>query len=92
MDYPSIQEQMYNLAESATKIVISAAQGNDVFVDEETANKRMIICQSCPGDYFDHSKKRCKACGCWMEKKFKLTAMECPHNYWQTVTSAKEDV
>lgn len=47
---------------------------------EETANKRMAICESCPK--FLSSFKRCDICGCFMVIKTKLKDATCPDGLW----------
>ncbi len=48
--------------------------------DEETANKRLLICQSCPE--LIKLTKQCMKCGCFMSIKTKMEKATCPIGKW----------
>jgi hypothetical protein len=50
------------------------------WVDEDTANARMEICNGCPE--LIKLTKQCKECGCFMAVKTKLNAATCPIGKW----------
>jgi hypothetical protein len=50
------------------------------YTDNETAEKRFSICQSCPE--LLKLTKQCKKCGCFMAVKTKLLKAECPIGKW----------
>jgi hypothetical protein len=50
------------------------------YADEETANRRMAICEECPRLF--RATKQCKECGCLMNLKTKLAAAKCPIDKW----------
>ena len=41
---------------------------------------RYDICQACPS--FEHGRKRCRECGCFMMNKTALRAAKCPLKKW----------
>ena len=50
------------------------------YTDDETAVKRMDICESCPR--LLKATKQCKECGCFMALKTKLLHATCPLSKW----------
>jgi hypothetical protein len=59
------------------------------FVDDKTSEKRISVCENCPGNKFRYLSRQCKVCGCFMDVKTKIkklpltgTVIECPENYW----------
>ena len=50
------------------------------YADEETANRRMAICEQCPR--LLKTTKQCKECGCFMALKTKLQNATCPIGKW----------
>jgi anaerobic ribonucleoside-triphosphate reductase len=48
--------------------------------DNETATKRIEICNSC--EYLSTTTKRCQKCGCFMFAKTKLLFAQCPIDKW----------
>ena len=46
----------------------------DTYID------RLTICKSC--NYFDNEKWTCKICGCYLDKKAKMSTENCPENKW----------
>jgi len=50
------------------------------YIDDETASKRMDICEACPR--LLNPTKQCKECGCFMVLKTKLKGAVCPIGKW----------
>lgn len=50
------------------------------YSDEDTARKRMEICNQCPR--LMTVTKQCKECGCFMVLKTKLKEASCPIGKW----------
>jgi hypothetical protein len=50
------------------------------YTDEDTARKRMDICEVCPR--LLKTTHQCKECGCFMKMKTKLKNAECPLGKW----------
>jgi hypothetical protein len=50
------------------------------YTDEETARKRMDICEVCPR--LLKPTYQCKECGCFMKVKTKLEHATCPIGKW----------
>ena len=50
------------------------------YVSDEDANKRFLICQSCPE--LIKLTNQCKKCGCLMKAKTKLKKSSCPIGKW----------
>ena len=48
---------------------------------KKKADDRLTICKSC--DRFDHEKKQCKECMCFMEFKTLIPNVECPIGKWK---------
>lgn len=55
----------------------SARQG--ILADQETAVKRITICNTC--DQLT-SLRNCRKCGCFVDAKTKLLDTSCPLNKW----------
>lgn len=53
---------------------------DSIFVDEELANTRLDICNSC--DYLYAPTKSCTKCGCFVVAKTKLKQQKCPIDKW----------
>ncbi len=49
-------------------------------VSEDTLNKRLDICKSCPN--LIQLTNQCKKCGCFMNAKAKYEAAKCPIEKW----------
>lgn len=52
--------------------------GNLQFVDSQTKNQRMDICNSCEARKLNF----CSVCGCYLPAKTKLKKSECPMELW----------
>ena len=50
------------------------------FVDKETQENRLAICESC--DQYTKLLSQCKQCGCIMTAKVKLGFAKCPIGKW----------
>ena len=50
-------------------------------VDEDTAKKRIEICEDCPMNQLTKIRQ-CKKCWCFMDVKTKLEGMKCDLNFW----------
>ena len=48
--------------------------------DEETAAKRLEICQGC--EFFRQVAQTCRKCGCFMKLKTTLANAKCPVGKW----------
>lgn len=49
------------------------------YIDEETSNNRLSICEQC--EHFT-AVKSCTECGCFMPVKTRLTEARCPVGKW----------
>lgn len=76
--FPSIWEMAKNLAGSMVDFTLSGFS----LAPEEVYQERLSICQSCEF-YVD---KRCLKCGCQMDIKAKISAVECPIKKWLVYT------
>jgi hypothetical protein len=82
-DYPDFWEQMKGFAEFTGKQLKEVSKPNNegsIFVDKETQDKRMSICEGC--SFFDKSQTRCRQCGCFMTVKTKFRTVQCPLKFW----------
>lgn len=50
------------------------------YIDEESANARLEICEVCPS--LLKLTHQCKECGCFMKLKVKLATATCPLSKW----------
>lgn len=41
---------------------------------------RLILCKEC--EHFSNTKWTCKKCGCFLDKKAKMSTEKCPNNKW----------
>jgi len=79
---------MSRLEQAKTIIgAISASLKNkSIITDEETAQKRLAICESC--EYLTVKERRsiaywyCAVCGCGYRKKIALSGSKCPQGKW----------
>ena len=52
-------------------------------VTHEQYYDRLAICRGCP--FFDHAKKRCTDCGCFVKVKAKFKSEDCPQDFWEKI-------
>jgi hypothetical protein len=79
-EFPSGADQLKSITKLIQDVIFDAVKGNDIFVEEETQNNRIGICNSC--ERFDTESRRCKECGCFMDQKVPYSASTCPLNKW----------
>ena len=79
-DMPGLAEQGRNLVDLMKDVGGDIFAGQDIFVDQLEQQRRYDICQACPS--FEHSRKRCRECGCFMMNKTALRAAKCPLKKW----------
>ena len=80
-EYPPWWKQLKNVSEYGLKLMHHAVtHGMEIYADEEVIEKRKGICLGC--EKYDPEQIRCKACGCWLEKKWKLALDECELEKW----------
>ena len=79
-DMPGLAEQGRNLVNLMKDVGDDIFAGQDIFVDQLEQQRRYDICQACPS--FEHSRKRCRECGCFMMNKTALRAAKCPLKKW----------
>ena len=75
---PSLAEMGKNLMQTAVDTVKSVAAGDGATAQEEQANTRLKICESC--EFYQNT--RCTKCGCYMAVKTHLKAASCPVGKW----------
>lgn len=80
---PSFKDMMKNLAGTMKDVAVGAVQGQGVFVDEPTYERRMSLCHGC--EFFIQDDKRCTKCGCFMEAKTRLKKAFCPVHKWEAM-------
>jgi hypothetical protein len=47
---------------------------------EDIKNERLAICDTC--EFFKHSTRQCRKCGCFMDLKSRLDKANCPMKKW----------
>ena len=77
---PGLAEQGRNLVNLMKDVGEDIFAGQDIFVEQFEQKRRYDICQACPS--FEHSRKRCRECGCFMMNKTALRASKCPLKKW----------
>ncbi len=77
---PGLAEQGRNLVNLMKDVGEDIFAGQDIFVEQFEQKRRYDICQACPS--FEHSRKRCRECGCFMMNKTALRAAKCPLKKW----------
>jgi hypothetical protein len=77
---PGLAEQGRNFVNMIKDIGADAFNGREIFVTEKEQKRRYDICQAC--ESFDHLRKRCRECGCFMQQKTAFSASECPLKKW----------
>jgi Family of unknown function (DUF6171) len=80
-EFPTFFDQIKNLSNLAKDVVVDMATGQDVFVSDEIRTQRLEICSQC--DYLDGG--RCRACGCFVETKTKVSSAHCPVMKWTAI-------
>jgi uncharacterized paraquat-inducible protein A len=78
--FPSVGRMVANLGAEVVNNIKSVASGQAFKTDDEEANKRKSICNSC--EFFNKSQERCTKCGCFMAVKVYLKASHCPIGKW----------
>lgn len=76
--FPSVHEQVINLAQAVAKAAKALTKGEQVLADIPTREGRIEMCQSC--DYLNGT--RCAKCGCFTTKKISLQTENCPIGKW----------
>lgn len=56
-------------------------------VPEKELTERLNICYDCP--LYDEDSNRCKECGCFVDKKARLSSESCPIDKWTVYTIKK---
>lgn len=79
-EFPSGIDQLKSITKLIQDVIFDAVKGNDVFVEEETQNNRIGICNSC--ERFCTQSRRCKECGCFMDSKVSYSTSTCPLSKW----------
>tara|TARA_B100000085_G_scaffold268674_1_gene279329 strand:- start:483 stop:746 length:264 start_codon:yes stop_codon:yes gene_type:complete len=79
-EMPSLAQQGRNLVDMMADIGADVINGREIFVTDLEQKRRYGICQAC--ESFDHMRKRCRECGCFMKQKTAFSASECPLNKW----------
>lgn len=77
---PSKIQMAKNLAKTTVETIKSVAVGNSLNVQNEEAEKRKKICESC--NFYNTPQQRCTKCGCYMAIKTYLKAASCPVGKW----------
>lgn len=71
---------LFNLTDTAVDVFKKAIADGVVLATEETSNKRIDICGTCPN--LDSTTIRCKVCGCFLKTKVRFEASKCPADKW----------
>ena len=82
--FPSLHKMAFNLGGDVVKTVKNVVSGQSLKSNDEEANKRKDICNTC--DFFNKTQERCTKCGCFMSEKCKLPHASCPVGKWGPVT------
>lgn len=77
---PSKGQMAKNIGKSIINNAVSVAQGNDLRLEQNEANKRLSICKQC--QFFNSLSQRCSKCGCFLSVKTYLKAEKCPIGKW----------
>ena len=67
------------LAKSAARTARDIAN-NPKLADDETVQKRRDICAVC--ESYDHTRNRCRKCGCMLRPKTAFAGSKCPIDKW----------
>ncbi len=73
-------QQAKNMTDLLAKQVMEMIDSGELFASDFEQQRRMDICIAC--EHYTRIRKRCKACGCFLEHKVKFTASECPIKKW----------
>lgn len=82
---PSLAQKAANFAKASTKHI----SGGLKKVTEETKNKRLAICNSCPFKVGTEEKPTCNKCGCFLKIKAGWASESCPIGKWGAGESPK---
>tara|TARA_R100000231_G_scaffold35832_1_gene31782 strand:- start:210 stop:434 length:225 start_codon:yes stop_codon:yes gene_type:complete len=74
MTKPSLKDQVFSFARSASKYVASGLDD----VAKDVYEQRLQICNTCE----DREGRRCGVCGCYLSMKAKWKTEECPNKKW----------
>ena len=75
-DLPPLKEQAANLFGALKDILANSLKMNKVIASDDLIKKRLDVCVQC--ENYIAEKKRCKSCGCYLNKKVLLMGVECP--------------
>ena len=78
--FPSLRKQTENVGSLLANQVMAMLEDGSLFADDFEQKRRFDICLPC--EHYTPIRKRCKACGCFIEQKVKFTASSCPIGKW----------
>jgi len=74
-----LAEKSIEAARSASRTAREIARKPGL-ADAETVQTRRDICAVC--EFYDHTRNRCKKCGCMLRPKTAFIGAKCPINKW----------
>ena len=86
------KQQPPNMIQKASNLAKASARhvgGGLKKVTEETKNKRLEICNSCPFKVGTEEKPTCNKCGCFLKIKAGWASESCPIGKWGAGEEAK---
>jgi len=82
--YPSLGEQVKNLAKFTVDVVKDQVIGSEtnttLYASDTVYEQRLDVCKEC--EYYDVEQIRCKHCGCWLKYKARFNSGQCPIGKW----------
>ena len=77
---PSLAQKLKNLSGTMKDVMKKVATDGEIMANKELVDKRMKLCEEC--SEFIQKTRKCKACGCYLDLKIKLTAAKCILDEW----------
>lgn len=71
-------KEVIEIIHAGKRVIQALVDGEEIFVDRDTIDKRMRICSTCPFN----RRGRCTKCGCYLHLKRTLTTEGCPMGFW----------
>ena len=82
--YPSLGEQVKNLAKFTVDVVKDQVIGSEtnttLYASDTVYEQRLDTCKGC--EYYDVEQNRCRHCGCWLKYKARFKEGHCPIEKW----------
>ena len=83
----TLAEAIISAADTAGKVIFSAARGDSTLVEPSVFEERIAECHRRSAECFEGFTGQCKECRCFVSIAAKVAAKNCPRGYWKKISS-----